>query len=525
MAVSPMPSLRSGRCVDVRLPSPIPPELLVPTPTDSSSTKPSTSRRAKRAREDDAPDDEENGRATRKIKLSAVSTKPTRASTRTRTQSRKVLASVNEGINSPPAEVRSQAPAQRPSRLKRKAIPPPSRPVGPPRRPEANHPASIPLDAQRRLRSHDGRARPKSELAAYFPNYDEVLGFAKPDPEHMNSDTEIIIEDSEEEQPPRKKACLEAPETAGRSKSAAKPKIPLAEENGDIPGVADDSGKLHNCQRLNFSSVEMGMRKDQFDPLTVSFYEDVHRRAQRREKRQRNIEQNKAQHERDCLARTLAGLQGPDWLRVLGVSAVTASEKKAYEPKRDFFIEEVTALLERFRTWKEEEKRRRVAKERGMLLGASQSNGKEKIPAGLERPRQHPQVEDDLSDGNSSDHGDADASATRQLRREAKLATNGRSTPAPSHVAADAKKVSDPSAEEEPLTSFYKKKYQRTAAVGNHRRSERHKLAFGHPLPQMEEDQDFQLPGHILSSEAASDDGRTQRVSNREKRKREVKGE
>ena len=68
-------------------------------------------------------------------------------------------------------------------------------------------------------------------------------------------------------------------------------------------------------------------------------------------------------HEKVQLERLLEGLRGHDWLRVMGISGITETEKKLYEPKRDHLIREVKILLEKFRLWKEEEKRRKVEKE------------------------------------------------------------------------------------------------------------------------------------------------------------------
>jgi hypothetical protein len=68
-------------------------------------------------------------------------------------------------------------------------------------------------------------------------------------------------------------------------------------------------------------------------------------------------------HEKQQLERLLDGLQGPDWLRVMGITSVTVGDIKDWESKRDYFIKEIEALVDKFRQWKQEEKRIRAEKE------------------------------------------------------------------------------------------------------------------------------------------------------------------
>lgn len=104
--------------------------------------------------------------------------------------------------------------------------------------------------------------------------------------------------------------------------------------------------------------------KGAVDPLPDSYFEAHHKRAERLERSIRNTEKGRAQHEKDQIIRLLEGLQGPDWLRTMGVSGITESKKKTYEPARDHFIRGCRAILEKFRMWSQEEKRRKLEKDR-----------------------------------------------------------------------------------------------------------------------------------------------------------------
>lgn len=253
--------------------------------------------------------------------------------------------------------------------------------------------------------------------------------------------------------------------------------------------------ELNNATRIDISSIDMSTRQ-QKDPLNDAFYLKAHRRAERQEKQLRNIEKERAMHEKVQLERLMDGLRGHDWLRVMGISGITDGEKKAYEPKRDFFIQEVRVLLKKFQEWKEEEKRRKVEKEDSMQD---------------EDEEQEDEVSDSggESDGDPPDYNDVDASAARQLRQEAILAAT-----APGQVRSHRRKEPvEPPGSEKTFKSFYSKPYLRDAAIGKHRRG-RTRSAFGRPLPEPP-DQDFELGDDILTPEVLAAQERKIRVLNR----------
>ena len=248
---------------------------------------------------------------------------------------------------------------------------------------------------------------------------------------------------------------------------------------------------------IDLSSIDESSRP-QKDTMTDGFYLKAHRRAERQEKQLRNIEKERAMHEKVQLERVMEGLRGHDWLRVMGISGITDGEKKAFEPKRDYFIREVRVLLKKFQEWKEEEKRRKVEKEESM-----------------QDEDEDQDEDDDEEDGDESENAqsespDDDASAERQLHREAISSHKSSFTgQARSHH----KKNPDSSATPKPFTSFFSKSYMREAAISQHRRG-RARYAFGHPLPEPL-DRPFELGSDILTPDVLAAQERKRRASNR----------
>lgn len=249
---------------------------------------------------------------------------------------------------------------------------------------------------------------------------------------------------------------------------------------------------LNDATRIDLSAMDK--RTLTRDPMSDAVYLKAHRRAERQEKQLRNIEKERAMHEKVQLERLLDGLKGHDWLRVMGISGITDGEKKAYEPKRDYFIREVLILLDKFREWKEEEKRRKVEKEESML---DENEDQEENGSG----------ESGEDDDDAQDSPDVDGTAT-QSHKEASLTTKA----PPGKRLHRAKAPSVPPVQK-PFTSFYSKPYLREAAIGKHRRG-RARFAFGQPLPEPV-DQDFGLPEDILSPEAIDGVRRSRRAKRR----------
>ncbi|KAI9044789.1 acetyltransferase SAS4-like domain-containing protein [Aspergillus affinis] len=427
----------------------------------------------------------------------------------------------------------------------------------------ADQPEPQPQQQQRRsLRSHDGGSRARSELALYFPNYEQLLSFEPPKPEFLASQTKIKLVDDLAE--PLSYSALPALDTESPFGN------PLL--------------NLHNCETISLpapvesketpSDAKQDAEKDEGeeeeDPLNEAAYFRAHRRNERQEKQLRNIERERAQHEKQQLERLVDELQGQDWLRVMGISGATDQGKKQYELKRDFFVKELSALIQKFKIWKEEEKRRKADKEK---LRVESAEDLDATPQQQQHHQQHPPsvsastsqkrrssdvvIEDSedpdespvtlLSDAPSSgetpDVNDVDAWAARQLHQEARSATAGKkpkssattageggrkkskpsnvttansnstplelaanaaATPTPAAVAATAQPLSQLPppifVPDKPFTSFFSKRHVRDAALSTHRKG-RVRLAFGHPVPEPE-GREFELPADILTAEA-----------------------
>lgn len=369
---------------------------------------------------------------------------------------------------------------------------------------------------KRSLRSHDGGSRSKSELALYFPNYDELVSVEPKITDTLSPDTILhITEDAGSltaASPSKNRLTLHPPASKGK-KSALKRSAEVIEWSEATFTTLTDA------TRIDLSTFKPSGRAPKKDPLNDDFYLKVHRKLERQEKQLRNIEKERAMHEKVQLERLLDGLRGHDWLRVMGISGITDGEKKVYEPRRDHLIGEVRILLEKFRLWKEEEKRRKVEKEE-VAEEDDEEEEEEEEEADTEEgaddaeDEEQAKSDEDISDGDPPDYSDIDASAL-QLRLEAARAS--RPYP-PSSSSTIAQRPPFPpsrpaSYTQPPITSFFSKPYQRQAAIGNHRRG-RSRYAFGQPLPELEE-HPFELPRDILTEEALAASERGRRAAKR----------
>ncbi|KAH0562460.1 hypothetical protein GP486_002852 [Trichoglossum hirsutum] len=378
-----------------------------------------------------------------------------------------------------------------------------------------------PID-KRKLRSQDGGARFKSDLSLYFPGYEEIIGNEPKEPEFLAFDTPILAVDDSTPNNPRLHPSgptrpAHSPEKRRGSVAHGQHGSPI-DVGTPFAGKGAHYPKLYNAQVVDFSTLERAAKQSRDDPLADLLYHKPHRRAERQEKQLRNIEKERAQHEKQHLERLLEGLMGPDWLKVMGVSGITESEKKEYEPKRDIFVREVAGLVEKFKVWKEEEKRRKAEKEQAMIAeeigeqGDGEGGGD--ISDGGDGEFDEIPMIDGMSDDDPPDYSDVDAWAARQLRQEAIGATS-RSSSKNQNLEQSQFPKKQKGPQSQPFKSFYSKPYLRAAAVGNHRRSGRSVTAFGLPIPDIPQ-RDFEPPLDILNPDV---------VRARERSKRRLKRE
>ena len=277
------------------------------------------------------------------------------------------------------------------------------------------------------------------------------------------------------------------------------------------PPQRSTSTLFNGSPSLNLDFVANTLPDNPEDPLTDDFYLKPHRRAERKEKQLRNIEKERAMHEKVQLDRLLDGLLGHDWLRVMGITAITDTEAKKYEPKREYFIAEVQALVDKFRLWKEQEKKQKLQKD----AAAAASSAREL-------------TEDQDSEEGSVDppSSDLNASAALQLQQETAIAVKSagasKSTnpskkrdrdgatihvrPATAHVPSLPRPLPPPDI---PITSFFAKRHLRDAALGKARHG-RNVLAFGHPVPDVAQ-HDFVLPKDFATEDVIRANARERR--------------
>lgn len=280
---------------------------------------------------------------------------------------------------------------------------------------------------------------------------------------------------------------------------------------------------LHNSEVIDLEQYAVPAPSDE-DPLADARYLKAHQKAERHEKQMKNGDKERAQHEKYQLERLLEELRGPDWLKTLGISGITDTEKKRYEVKRALFIRETKALIDKFRRWKEEEKRRKQEKQQHLLEEieaeadgrhdedrASSSTLRKRLrktgPESRSRSRANSQPLSTSAE-RGPDSSEIDALASQQLLEEAKFASLQRrklttqTSPRPPVPLL-------PHVFTKPFTSFFEKRHIRDAAVSGRNRG-RKIYAFGQELPELD-DTDFELPHAILTEDAIKTSQRNRR--------------
>ncbi len=178
----------------------------------------------------------------------------------------------------------------------------------------------------------------------------------------------------------------------------------------------------------------------------------------------------------------------------MGISGITDSEKKKYEPKRDYYIKAVQALYNKF-DWYKDQVKELEQKEREGIAARNQED------AEVSEDGNEESVDEDSEAASGSRLKERDQSAQQvlqQVKPKVRLRVKPRTL-----------RLSLPSEPEKPFTSFYPKKYLRDAAVGKHRRG-RSVTAFGQLIPDTDQ-QEFTLPEDLRSEEAVTANARKRR--------------
>ncbi|KAI6353859.1 hypothetical protein MCOR25_008862 [Pyricularia grisea] len=360
----------------------------------------------------------------------------------------------------------------------------------------------------RKLRSQEN-TRLKSDLSAYFPDYDEVIGNDPRQENLLEPRTPIVIVDDPK---------------VGRDQQDHR-----QVESFAVRSYSDSLfANLVDTQvfNLDFLQNQLSLDDDHTDPLPDTLFEPVHKRAERAERSVRNTERGRAQHEKEQIIRLLDGLQGHDWLRVMGVSGITETKKKEFEEPRQHFIRGCEAILDKFRLWGVEEKRRKLEKERAVAQAARAETEEsvseedaENEDVGEEQEEEEGEeaaAEEEDDEGNDEEvpdseaESDIDASIAKQLSDESQARARSKK---PHQRPLDPMESLD-LLPPRPFTSFFEKKYQRDAALSKNRRKGRMVLAWGHVVPEMGE-VDFELPEEFLDEETLRRNARRKRRDKR----------
>ncbi|KAF2772046.1 hypothetical protein EJ03DRAFT_334272 [Teratosphaeria nubilosa] len=316
-------------------------------------------------------------------------------------------------------------------------------------------------EEKRTLRSQDEGPRLKSELATYFSNYEDVMFDAPKEQEFITLDTALYVTDDTQKAVPVHPSPIKAKDPPSH--------IPDGSVNGHAHPRTPQrslSSQFNGCSPIDLDMLARNILDHPKDPLDDEHFLKSHRRAERKEKQLRNIEKERAMHEKVQLERLLDGLQGHDWLKVLGITGITDGEAKKYEAKRDYFIAEVQGLVDKFAQWKEQEKKQRLKRE---AIAAREAESAE--------------PEESQEDSDEPASSEIAASASRQLQQEtikavqqqrsgfkirlSKGKATSSSTPTPTTTPAPAKHALSlpPPPPEVPITSFYKKRHLRDSAL------------------------------------------------------------
>lgn len=314
-------------------------------------------------------------------------------------------------------------------------------------------------DKKRKLRSQEC-SRFKSELSKYFPEYDEVIGNVRLDNlDILKADTSFIIFDS-------------ANVSTNSSPISTMDRFPVANYSDFL--FTD----LKNAERVDFSLILQSENEGSCeDTLCDSYFESMHKKPRRAEKTIRNTDRMRAQHDKYQVARLLDGLQGQDWLKLMGISGVPESKKRDYENARRYFIQGCESIMAKFRLWRDKEKRQKIEKDASLVVGIKDHQA-------LPRRRSNPE------------YSDSENSVTRQLLQEAttRSITVIKNFRIKSETESSVPKSSQCCGNvQESESTSPKPSHREIALIKQNQRKGKTAMAWGYPIPEIPA-QEFDLP-------------------------------
>lgn len=250
--------------------------------------------------------------------------------------------------------------------------------------------------------------------------------------------------------------------------SASSNNYPPPYQTSSTPGVSIPVTRSAPITTFDFSQFEKKAARFASDPLKDIQYEQPHKRHAMKEKRWRNIENEKSQQLYNKLRNELDKLKGPEWFKVLGLNRANPEAIS----KREQLIQSMERELSKQKRFTEELRKQKRAK-------ADRTTSPEHLKPPVQSRRRSRSV--------TLDNGEDDVEGERPSK--------SKKTVLPPEV----------NIEEKPFTSFFSKPHLRNAATKNWRKSGRHAQAFGHQLPPISQiDFDLTFPPSMVEEVAKS---------------------
>ncbi|KAI5780680.1 hypothetical protein DFH27DRAFT_582899 [Peziza echinospora] len=274
---------------------------------------------------------------------------------------------------------------------------------------------------------------------------------------------------------------------------------------------------------FDFSQFEKKAARIKDDPLPSTTYIQTHKKHAAKEKRWRNVENERSQQLYSRLKDTLEKLKGPDWVRILKVQRADDAEGLR---KRSYLIRSIEKELAKQKRFTEEIRRQKRAKmERTMSPeggarsvcsdpggggsggkgsgGGGKGGRKGEGTAGASSAAMEYHHDESAGRDYPGSSGGRSSKQAKFSRKSLPLAT---APPPPSsssshhnhnsqqqHPPLPPPPPPQPPKEEKPFLSFFTKPHLRHAATKNWRKSARNAMAFGEPIPVVPT-AEFELP-------------------------------